>query len=297
MREPSGPEPAAGPETGSPIDPEQALDELYGAAPEEFTLVRSRLERELRDTGATDAAAELKRRRRPHLAAWAVNQIARRDPDAISELFSATTDLAAAQRAAVGGNPDELRDATRRRQDVLDELTNAAVRVLSGHAPKPAQYRDNVAATLDAATLDEAAAVALRSGQLTQPLMARASFGPLDPATIPGSSTPTRRRPSSREVAKARREVAQAQRAADAAQRAADDADAGVTSAELATQSAQSHLEEVDRARERARESLAGARSALTDAQEAAAAARRGAREARARLEEAEARQAALARE
>jgi hypothetical protein len=274
---------------------EDALDELYAVRPEEFVLVRARLERELKAAGDADAAAEVRRRRRPHLAAWACNQLVRDDPQSIAALFDATAELAAAQQRTIGGgDADELRAATRHRQETLDALAEAGVRVLAGHAPKPAQYRDNIAATLDAATLDASAADGLRAGRLTQPLLPPAGFGPLDPAAVPGITPRAPRKATSRERDKVRRELEKAQRRAGEAASAADEAEAVVASADLAAQSALAHLQEVDRAQARARDSLAAENARLTDAREAAEAARLALREATAKVQETEARLAGL---
>ncbi|MEX2255216.1 MAG: hypothetical protein WEC34_07250 [Acidimicrobiia bacterium] len=280
------------------VERNDALDELYGVVPEEFVLVRSRLERELRAAGDMERAADIKRRRRPHLAAWTCNQLARTDPDGIAELFEVTGQVATAQQRALGGgDADDLRAATRRRQETLDALVDEGLRLLAGHAPKPAQYREPVTATLDAATLDADAADELRAGRLTQPLLPPAGFGPLDPAFVPGAPKAKPRKPSRREVDKARRELEQARSAAKELAAAADEADAVVTSADLATQSALAHLEEVDRAQARARDGLAEASSHQSDVQYAAMEARRAAREAEAHAQEAKARLEGLHRD
>lgn len=274
---------------------EDALDELYSVRPEEFVLVRARLARELSAAGDSDAAADVKRRRRPHLAAWACNQLARSDPDGVASLFSVTGELAAAQQQAIaGGDADELRAATRHRQEQLDALVDAAVGLLAGHAPKPAQYRDNIAATLDAASLDDAASRDLRAGRLTQPLLPPVGFGPLDAAALPGVALPAQRKPSTRERDKARRELERVRASARALAAAAEEADAVVASADLAAQSALAHLQEVDRAQERARDGLAEANARLTAAQSEAEAARLAVRGAMAKVQEAEATLAAL---
>jgi hypothetical protein len=272
-----------------------ALGELYGVSPEEFVLVRSRLERELKAAGDADGAAELKRRRRPHLAAWACNQLARRDPEGVEELFEVTGHVAAAQQAALdGGSGHDLREATRERQAALDRLADAAVRLLNGSAPKPQQYRDNIVATLDAATMEPERAAELRTGRLTQPLLAPAGFGPLDAALVTGASTSRARTPSSRELDKARRAVDKTRAAAEDAAAVVEEVDADVTSSQLLVETASAHVGEVQRALERAESSATEAQRQLGVATEAAETARRGARDAMARLEEAEARLASL---
>ena len=247
---------------------DDALDELYGVRPEEFVLVRSRLERELKAAGDNDAANAVKRLRRPHLAAWACNQLAGDDADGIAALFEATASVATAQQRTIGGgDPDELRTATRERQQLLDQLVDAGLRALARHVPEArAEYRDNIAATLDAATLDPEAAALLRAGRLTQPLLAPSGFGPLDPTAVPGAEPRVVRKPTSRERDRARRELERAQDTVETLAAAADEAEAEAASADLAAQSALGHLQEVDRAQERARDALAEANARLTEA-------------------------------
>jgi hypothetical protein len=264
---------------------DDALDELYGVAPEEFVLVRSRLERELRAAGDADGAAALKRRRRPHLAAWACNQLARTAPDTIAELLEATDGVADAQRAALsGGDPEDLRVASKRRQDLLDEMSAEAVRLVRAHAPKPDQYRDPIASTFDAASLDPALSEDLRRGRLTQPLNPPAGFGPLVAVTprtrtdVPASRA---RRVSKRDVERSERDADRAQEAAVRATDAVGEAEARLASAELEVHGARSHLEEVERARERAKESLVAGRAAVEQTQRELEDARRVAREAK----------------
>ncbi len=274
---------------------DRALDELYGVAPDEFVLVRARLEKELKAAGDADGAATLKRRRRPHLAAWACNQLARREPDRIVELFDVTAQVAGAQQAALdGGSGEALREAAHERQRVLDSLADAAVRLLDGAAPKPAQYRDNIVATLDAATMEPERSEELRSGRLTQPLLAPSGFGPLDAALVTGAAKPRAGRVSTRELDKARREVDQARRAAEDAAAVVEEMDADVTSSQLHVETTSAHVGEVQRALQRAEEAATDAQRELGVATEAAEAARRSARDATARLEEAEARLASL---
>jgi hypothetical protein len=254
--------------------------------PAEFVLVRGRLERELRDAGHADDATALKRLRRPHLAAWACNQLARTAPDDIADLLDSTEAVAAAQRDTLGGaDADDLRTAGRRRQQLIDELTGAAVRLLAGHAPKPAQYHDPIAATLDAASLDPALADNLRRGRLTQPLNPPAGFGPLvvgAPRDRSTSAAAASRRPSKRDVQRAELEASRAQEAAVRAAAAVDEAEASVSSAEIEVHGARAHLEEVERAHTRAKESLAAARASVEETKEALDDARRAARDANA---------------
>jgi hypothetical protein len=252
-------------ERGSPLD--RALDELYAATPPEFVLVRSRLERELREADEPSAATEIRSRRRPNLAAWACNQLARRDPDGMAELIALTHRLAEAQQAVVNGRPPAAwRDVSRERRELLEHLAATAIAELAPWAPKPATYRDPVAATLDAASLDPDIVPDLEAGRLTRALSSPAGLGPLpDPNARP--PTPAGRRgPSKRDREAAQRELTQAQREVKQLAAAADIATTEEASAEMQADATTAQLREVERAIERAR---GAARHATQEAQAA----------------------------
>jgi hypothetical protein len=232
---------------------ERALDELYAATPEEFVLVRTRLAADLRQAGEPVAAADVRGRRRPNLAAWACNQLARQHADELGELLDVTRRAAAAQGATLrGGDAVVLRHARQQRQDLLERLAGEGVQLLRGRAPKPDAYRDSITATVDAASLDPESAEELRAGRLTRPLSPPAGFGSaagleaVDARATPGQGEA---------LAEARRDLADAQRAAQQAEAAAKTAGAEQASAELRADTAAAHLQEVERALERARAS------------------------------------------
>jgi hypothetical protein len=241
-----------------------ALDELYGAPPGDFVLTRARLERELKAAGHQDHAAAIRRLRKPGLAVWAGNQLAREDPDGIDELLSATDSVRAAQHALLqGGNRDDLRDETRARQELLDELVGTGVQLLVGHAPKPATYRDDLANLLEAASLDPGAAETLRAGRLTRLLAPTAGFDALGepPPNVqpirrardePAHKAPSRK--DQRALEAARRDVEEARRRAQAASEAAEEADAESASAGIAADTAVARLADIERALTQARD-------------------------------------------
>jgi len=231
----------------SPHD--QALDELYAAAPEEFVLVRARVEGDLRRAGDDAGASDVRARRRPNLAAWACNQLARRDPDGIAALLDATQRIVDAQaNAEPGPGAAALRDAARDRHDLLDRLADAAVTVLRGRVPQPDTYRASITATLDAGSLEPERADELRAGRLTRPLAAPAGFGPSSAGPATAGDDATRAETARQALAAARRE-------ATATANAAKTAAAELTSATLRADAATAHLHEVERALERARAS------------------------------------------
>ncbi len=267
---------------------ERALDELYAAGPEEFVLVRSRLDVALRQAGDLAAAKDVRGRRRPNLAAWAINQLARGAAAEIADLVGTTRALAAAQSTlAPGAATDAWREQARQRQHQVERLADAGVATLRGRAPKPESYRDTIAATLEAATVDPAWTDALLAGRLTRALSPPAGFGPAPPAT------PAGRRGGKRDAAgraAARRAVTDARRQAQRLADAAESAVAEQASAELQAQAADAHLQEVRRALERAQDSARSAATAARAARQRADEARRDADQAAGRLRQAEAR-------
>ena len=68
---------------------EQAAEELYGLPPGEFTRARDARVKELRTEGDREAADAVKGLRKPTVAAWALNQLARRNRRDVDLLLDA----------------------------------------------------------------------------------------------------------------------------------------------------------------------------------------------------------------
>src|SRR5437764_9645482 len=112
---------------------EDALDELYGAEPSEFVPTRKRLSVSLRDTGDKAGAKVLQGARRPSTSAWALNQLARREPELVESLLDASSALYAAQTRG-SNQPEVLRDAIRAHRDAVEAATDAATAILGARA-------------------------------------------------------------------------------------------------------------------------------------------------------------------
>jgi hypothetical protein len=138
------------------------LDRLYELPPDEFVAARNHLASELRAEKRRDEAAAVAALRRPTAAAWALNQVARREPRLIEDALSAGDALRAATDAAVAGDASKLRRATAADRAATDAVADAAVA-----AGGRADARQQMAATLRAAVLDDEVADALRRGVLT----------------------------------------------------------------------------------------------------------------------------------
>lgn len=136
------------------------IDELYGLPLDEFTKERDALARRLRSDGRREEAAEVAELRKPVLAAWLVNRLARERRDDVRELVAAAD--------AVRKGEADAHDRFRR---AADELVRAARELVAGDGRKPtdAVLRD-VATTLRAAAAADP--TLLTSGRLTQPVEA-----------------------------------------------------------------------------------------------------------------------------
>jgi hypothetical protein len=159
--------------------------DLFALPPEEFTAARDELARSLRAAGEADEAKRVRGLRRPTVPAWAVNQLARQHPQELEELLETGAQLRLAQRRALSGSKGAgLRDATRTRRDHLDQLTELAADLLASSGRNPDPHRSAVAATLEAASIDEEAAEAVRAGTLSKELPPPSGFGDLSPLSV-----------------------------------------------------------------------------------------------------------------
>jgi hypothetical protein len=151
--------------------PARAPEDLYGLPLEEFTPARDALAKELKAAGQKDEAAEVKRLRKPSVAAWALNRVARDHPDAIRSLQEAGSDLRAAQEEAMAGEAGRLREAGRALAEEVDRVAALAGDVL-GAAGRPvsAAQQEKLVSTLRTAAIDDEAGDALRRGVLVDEL-------------------------------------------------------------------------------------------------------------------------------
>ena len=75
--------------------------ELYRSAPEGFIAARDSLAKRLREDGHDADADEVKKLRRPTVAAWALDRLADVAADEVGRLLDAGAELARAQRATL----------------------------------------------------------------------------------------------------------------------------------------------------------------------------------------------------
>jgi hypothetical protein len=149
----------------------RAPEDLYGLPLEEFTPARDALAKELKAAGQKDEAAEVKSLRKPSVAAWALNRVAREHPDAIEGLRAAGAEVRSAQDEAMSGHAGHLRDAGRALAEEVDRVAALAADILrDAGRPVTAAQQEKFVATLRTAAVDGEASDALARGVLVEEL-------------------------------------------------------------------------------------------------------------------------------
>ena len=159
----------------------RAPEDLYGLPLEEFTPARDALAKELKAAGRKEEAGGVKALRKPSVAAWALNRVAREHPDAIEELRAAGAVLREAQDAVLSGDSSappgmsgdagRLRDAGRALAEAVDRVAGLGADVLrAAGRPASASQQEKIVATLRTAAVDDEAGDALARGVLVEEL-------------------------------------------------------------------------------------------------------------------------------
>ncbi len=221
------------------------LDELYAAPLSDFVAVRDRLAADLKDSD-DDGAAEVKRLKKPPVTAWAVNRLARSEPDGIAELLDASSAL---ERALSQG--DDVSGPTADRRAALALLRKGAIVALEdgGHNAGQAQV-ERVMRNLQFAASDPARHDELRRGVLrtdVEPQGIEAAFGTVGEDAAERKSAEKKRTARRKEleagIAAAEEDVERAERAAKDADRAAAGAHKNLDAARSALESLQRRLD------------------------------------------------------
>jgi hypothetical protein len=182
------------------------IDALYTGPAEAFIAARDALSKQLKAEGDKDAAAAVKARRRPTVAAWAVNQLAHRERRDVAKLLDLGERLRAAHEDLLAGSGDAgIRKATTERRKLVASLADRAVALLGGGGES---QREAVTDTLDAAVADPDAGIAVQEGRLAKELPAPSGFGgelafAALPAASPRESARDRTRREERRAARA----------------------------------------------------------------------------------------------
>ena len=144
------------------------IDRLFELPLDEFTAERNALAKRLKQAGDAEAAEQVRALAKPSVAAWAVNQLARREPEEMRSLLNVGGRLRSAQERSLKGErtADELRAAQAEERDVIRDLTRSAEALLreSGR-PASGTTLERVSSLLRAGAVSDP--TALREGRLT----------------------------------------------------------------------------------------------------------------------------------
>src|SRR5919197_4436851 len=153
------------------MDAEQALDEIYAAAPEDFVSERKRLVAELKESGLREEAEQLATLRKPSVAAWALNQLSRQSRRDVDLLLDAGYRLREAQAGVLGGSEREAFDQARAAErEALARLTSEAEQLLHARGSASAATLAQIGESLRAAAVSPEGRELLARGRFAQPL-------------------------------------------------------------------------------------------------------------------------------
>jgi hypothetical protein len=279
-------------------------DRLYGLPLEEFTRERDAAAKALRREKERDAAAEVGRLPKPSAGGWAVNVLAREQPELRDELLAAGDAVREVQESALAGTADraDMRAATARQRAAVDALLDAAAGLRPGGKALSSAALDKLRQTLQAAAGDEGIRQAIAAGRLVREADGAGAW----PFDAPPPAPPPPPRAPRAGGRRAGRDAARSRRAErEAAERETAQREAAERRRELETRLGEARAErrarereltraerEAERARARFEQAEAALEEARTHVEEAGAeltAARREVEQARdhaARLEE-----------
>jgi hypothetical protein len=241
--------------------------QLYGLPLEEFVPGRNALARDLRKDGDKERAAEVASLKRPSVAAWTVNQLARRHRKELDLLLDAGHRLRTGQVEALEkGDRAKFEAARRDHERAVHDLVTAARKLLaSERGTSSDQMVSSIERTLRYASIDEEQRPVLASGRLVEEVEATGfdafSTMALQPAPPPAkgkSKKPANATQRKKRLAEAqaslkdarerehdaRQQLRDAERTERAAQKALDRAAGDVAAAQKALAAASAEVEE-----------------------------------------------------
>jgi hypothetical protein len=224
---------------------ENTEERLYGLPLDAFIAERNEAAKALRAEGDREAAAAIRKLRKPSAAAWAVNAAVRADPEAAKRVVRTGRRLEAAQAKAVAGGGGSLREAAAAHGEAIDAMVEALEATLGDDAK--AAVVDRARETMRAVAADAEVRDRFERGTLVREVAA-VGFGAFEATPAPPPERDRKAKPASASAAQ-RRRAAQAYKRAD-----------------RALQAAVGHVEDVEGRVERARAALADAEGALAEA-------------------------------
>src|SRR5262245_741604 len=224
--------------------------QLYGVPLDEFVPRRNVLAGELRKAGDKERAAEVAKLKRPTVAAWAVNQLARRNRKDLDLLLDAGPRVRTGQVEALErGDPAQFEQARRDHERAVLGLVGAARDLLaSERGAATDQTLSSIERTLRYASIDDEHRPALASGTLTVEVAAP-GFGAFTGISLPARA-PAPKRESAREhkarIAAAEADLKEARKREQEAHRRVAAAEKELAGAEDALAAAQANTREAE---------------------------------------------------
>jgi len=144
------------------------MDELWRATPDEFVAVRNQLAKQLKADGKTDEAETVKKLKKPSVAVWAVNRLARERASVVADLVELGRQVEVATADAMKGEgAGALRELDRQRKHAVGDAATAAAAVAEeAGLPLSPAMAGRVTSTLDNASLAQATRDLLAAGRI-----------------------------------------------------------------------------------------------------------------------------------
>ncbi|MFE9929737.1 hypothetical protein [Streptomyces sp. NPDC005533] len=244
------------------VDVDEVATELYGLRPEEFTAARDAHVAEARKAGERDAAKRIAALRKPTLAVWAANLLARADADQARRLLELGRELREAHRTLAG---EDLRKLSHQQHVVIAAMAAEARRLAGDAGQEVAEgVQREIEQILRTVLADPEAAEAWARGVLAKAPPPVVGFAELAPVDVPGTAPPRKRRKAdsdSDSESETKPETDTDTRAAQARARARAEADRTHREAERAEEA----LATAESERERARAGLGALDEQITD--------------------------------
>ncbi|MEC4575331.1 hypothetical protein [Streptomyces virginiae] len=258
------------------VDADAVAAELYGLRPEEFTAARDALAAAARKAGRRAEAKRIAALRRPTLAVWAANRLARADTDQAQHLLELGRGLREAHRTLSG---EDLRKLSHQQHVVVAAMAGEARR-LAGEAGQDlsAGVQREVEQILRSVLADPEAATTWARGVLQKAPPPAVGFAEVAPApgTAPRPQRPEREPQPEPEPDAEPADTQEAERTS----REAELAEEALALAETERERARAGLGALDERIARLEERLDGARGERERLAAAAEAAERGHQEA-----------------
>jgi hypothetical protein len=140
-------------------------EDLYSLRLDEFVTARDELADRLRSEGRDEEAGTVAKLRKPSVAAWALNRVARNSPGLVDELFETHRNLRAASSS------QEMQTASEQRRKAIAAVEQAAAGELGADGRAASgQTRERIVNTLLAIATDAQGEADLKSGALVREL-------------------------------------------------------------------------------------------------------------------------------